>query len=237
MPGHKHNSSAATQNQGNTLGDRSCVRQSKLYRMYESGNSVKSILGTSNLCWNTEQKEGAYQGQQIYDHIKAGLSQSDRYDPKYEAHDMKSKINSSLQRSALSNIARSNKLDNDDYRDEDDYSYGRGAQSNFHKQSSVVSKFRSEVDRSRSAMDSLPYPMNNKMNGDSKGGSGGGYGYGETSSSAYGSGSLSKKTHMRNKSLDGRGGDRDNADIYSNSHNNNSNSYAAKMRNKPTDLW
>eukprot|EP01035_Chromulina_nebulosa_P024171 gene24171-31417_t len=124
MPGHKHNSSAATQNQGNTLGDRSCVRQSKLYRMYESGNSVKSILGTSNLCWNTDQKEGAYQGQQIYDHIKAGLSQSDRYDPKYEAHDMKSKLNSSFQRSALSNIARSsNKLlqENDDYRDDDDY--------------------------------------------------------------------------------------------------------------------
>ena len=36
---------------------------------------------------------------------------------------MKSKINSSLQRSALSNIARSNKLDNDDCRDEDDYRY------------------------------------------------------------------------------------------------------------------
>ena len=33
MSGHKHNSSAMTQNQGNTLGDRSCVRQSKLYRM------------------------------------------------------------------------------------------------------------------------------------------------------------------------------------------------------------
>ena len=93
-------------------------------------------------------------------------------------------------------------------------------------------KFRSEVEKTRSTMDSLPYPMN-KMNGESKGGDGGGggYGYGETSSSAYGSGSLSKKTLMRNRSLDGRG---DNADMYS---NNNSNSYASKMRNKPTDLW
>ncbi len=68
MGGHSHNPTAGTQNQGNSLGDRSCVRQSKLYRMYESGNDVKSILGTSHLCWDSNQKQGAYQGQQVYDH-------------------------------------------------------------------------------------------------------------------------------------------------------------------------
>jgi hypothetical protein len=70
MPGHKHDSSAGTQNQGNTLGDRSCVRQSKLYRMRESGNDIKSILGTPHLCWDTRQKQGAYEGQAVYDHTK-----------------------------------------------------------------------------------------------------------------------------------------------------------------------
>lgn len=66
--GHKHDPLANTQNQGNTLGDRSCVRQSKLYRKYESGNDVKSILGSDNLCWDTEKLQGAYKGQRAYDH-------------------------------------------------------------------------------------------------------------------------------------------------------------------------
>ena len=83
---HLHNSSAGTQNQGNTLGDRSCVRQSKLYRKYESGNDVKGILGTSHLAWDTNQKEGAYQGQQVYDHEldNQGVGvYNPRYDDKY----------------------------------------------------------------------------------------------------------------------------------------------------------
>lgn len=62
--------SGGTQNQGNVLGDRSCVRQSKLYRQYESGNSMKAIFGHDHLAWNTEQKEGAYAGQSLYDHNK-----------------------------------------------------------------------------------------------------------------------------------------------------------------------
>jgi len=67
MPGHRHNPNASTQNQGNALGDRSSVRQSKLYRKYESGNDVKSLLGTSNLCWDPSQTQGAYNGQKAYD--------------------------------------------------------------------------------------------------------------------------------------------------------------------------
>jgi hypothetical protein len=58
MSGHRHNPSAATQNQGNSIGDRSSVRQSRLYRVHESGNSMKSILGTAHLGWDTNAQEG-----------------------------------------------------------------------------------------------------------------------------------------------------------------------------------
>jgi hypothetical protein len=70
MSGHRHNPSAATQNQGNSLGDRACVRQSKLYRVHESGNDVKALLGTAHLCWDTNQKQGAYAGHKVYDHTE-----------------------------------------------------------------------------------------------------------------------------------------------------------------------
>ena len=61
MSGHHHDVREANQNLGNSLGARSCVKQTKFFRMYESGNAVKGILGTSNLCWDTTQKQGAYQ--------------------------------------------------------------------------------------------------------------------------------------------------------------------------------
>eukprot|EP00930_Biecheleria_cincta_P040422 TRINITY_DN27700_c0_g1_i1.p1 TRINITY_DN27700_c0_g1~~TRINITY_DN27700_c0_g1_i1.p1 ORF type:complete len:311 (+),score=55.15 TRINITY_DN27700_c0_g1_i1:23-934(+) len=41
---------------------RSTVRQSKLFRMYESGNAAKAILGQDSLQWNVNLKEGAYHG-------------------------------------------------------------------------------------------------------------------------------------------------------------------------------
>lgn len=82
MPGHSHNSSAETQNQGNTLGDRSCVRQSKLYRMYESGNNVKDIMGTSNLVWDVNEKSGAYSGQKVFDH-NTDYNQKSNYNNNY----------------------------------------------------------------------------------------------------------------------------------------------------------
>ena len=70
MGGH-WNDGLGTQNQGNHIGDRSCVRQSKLYRRYESGNAVKELLGTGHLRWDENRKQGAYQGQRVYDHNKA----------------------------------------------------------------------------------------------------------------------------------------------------------------------
>ena len=46
---HYHNPTALTQNQGNSLGTRSCVRQSKFYRQYESGNQLKELFGQNHL--------------------------------------------------------------------------------------------------------------------------------------------------------------------------------------------
>eukprot|EP00428_Durinskia_dybowskii_P065743 CAMPEP_0170374936 /NCGR_PEP_ID=MMETSP0117_2-20130122/10883_1 /TAXON_ID=400756 /ORGANISM="Durinskia baltica, Strain CSIRO CS-38" /LENGTH=340 /DNA_ID=CAMNT_0010629957 /DNA_START=59 /DNA_END=1081 /DNA_ORIENTATION=+ len=99
MSGHHHNSNAGTQNQGNSIGDRACVRQSKLYRTHESGNDVKCILGTSNLCWDTDRQEGAYKGQKVFDHMQPNAVSNEYRRPSNEdlrgrANDMKSNINS-----------------------------------------------------------------------------------------------------------------------------------------------
>jgi hypothetical protein len=57
-----------TQNQGNVLGDRPCVRQSKLYRHHDGGNSMKELLGQDALKWDTTRTQGAYEGGRVYDH-------------------------------------------------------------------------------------------------------------------------------------------------------------------------
>ena len=51
---HIHSSTAETQNQGNSLGERACIRQSKLFRTHESGNTMKCLLGCNNLAWKTD---------------------------------------------------------------------------------------------------------------------------------------------------------------------------------------
>ena len=89
--GHHHNSNAGTQNQGNSLGDRACVRQSKLYRQHESGNDVKSILGTDHLRWDTEHQEGAYKGQKVFDHNKPNNVSNET---RARSSEMKANINS-----------------------------------------------------------------------------------------------------------------------------------------------
>ena len=65
---HIHSSTAETQNQGNSLGERACIRQSKLFRTHESGNTMKGLLGCNNLAWKTDVTEGAYAGRSTYDH-------------------------------------------------------------------------------------------------------------------------------------------------------------------------
>ena len=56
-----------TQNQGNILGDRPCVRQSKLYREHVGGNAMKDLMGQGSLKWDTNNCQGAYTGQQAHD--------------------------------------------------------------------------------------------------------------------------------------------------------------------------
>ncbi|CCW71381.1 unnamed protein product [Phytomonas sp. Hart1] len=57
-----------TQNIGNLLGSRPCVRQSRLYREGCSGNAMKDILGQGELKWDTTRTQGCYQGGHVYDH-------------------------------------------------------------------------------------------------------------------------------------------------------------------------
>jgi hypothetical protein len=64
---HRHISGYGSQNTGNTLGNRSCIRQSRTFRRLESGNAMKGILGHGNLSWDYSRKEGAYRGQAVYD--------------------------------------------------------------------------------------------------------------------------------------------------------------------------
>lgn len=41
---HRHDPSASSQNSGNSLGSRPCVRQSERFKSYESGNSMKALI-------------------------------------------------------------------------------------------------------------------------------------------------------------------------------------------------
>jgi hypothetical protein len=61
-----HSSASSSQNVGNVIGTKSTIRQSKLFRIYESGNNVKGILGHNNLVWDIHKKQGAYRGS-VYD--------------------------------------------------------------------------------------------------------------------------------------------------------------------------
>mmetsp|Transcript_9552 Transcript_9552/g.14377 ORF Transcript_9552/g.14377 Transcript_9552/m.14377 type:complete len:452 (-) Transcript_9552:98-1453(-) len=70
---HNRGISGGTQNTGNVIGTRSTVRQSKLFRMYESGNDVKSLLGQESLVWDTTKKQGAYSGPVFDAHAYVGI--------------------------------------------------------------------------------------------------------------------------------------------------------------------
>ncbi|CAL1151255.1 unnamed protein product [Cladocopium goreaui] len=93
MSGHRHDAMQANQNLGNSLGARSAVRQTKFFRMYESGNTMKALLGTPNLAWDTNKKQGAYHGHPIEDpytgapvrHSTGGLGRTEKTAPKVTA--------------------------------------------------------------------------------------------------------------------------------------------------------
>ncbi|KEG08605.1 hypothetical protein DQ04_06821010 [Trypanosoma grayi] len=72
MRGHQHlGDPSLTQNQGNTLGDRPCVRQSRLYREHVGGNAMKELMGQDGLKWDTTQTQGVYAGGKAFDHNNA----------------------------------------------------------------------------------------------------------------------------------------------------------------------
>ena len=52
---------------GNRLGQRPVVRQSKFYREGNAGNAMKGLLGQDSLAWDTEKNEGVFAGQALYD--------------------------------------------------------------------------------------------------------------------------------------------------------------------------
>ncbi|RYY87901.1 hypothetical protein EON63_03295 [archaeon] len=53
------------------LGERPVVRQSRLYRQHEGGNSMKALLGADNLAWEADKQQGVFQGRPVYDHNTA----------------------------------------------------------------------------------------------------------------------------------------------------------------------
>lgn len=65
--GHANFSEGGTQNQNNKLGGRPAVRQSKIYRTNESGNTMKGLFGQDHLAWDTHQQQGAYAGFGVHD--------------------------------------------------------------------------------------------------------------------------------------------------------------------------
>lgn len=81
---------------GNRLGERPVVRQSKIYRQNESGNSMKAALGHDDLKWETDHLQGVFAGQGVYDAESnatctvAKSDQAHRAPPKQKSHLSKS---------------------------------------------------------------------------------------------------------------------------------------------------
>ena len=51
----------------NKLAARPVVRQSKIYRNNESGNAMKGIFGQDHLAWDTNNQQGVFEGQGVFD--------------------------------------------------------------------------------------------------------------------------------------------------------------------------
>ena len=73
MSGHQHlGGPGMTQNQGNIIGDRPCVRQSRNYREHLGGNAMKELMGQDQLKWDTTRTQGAYEGGNVFDPDRDG---------------------------------------------------------------------------------------------------------------------------------------------------------------------
>ena len=88
-----HRPNASIEN-GNTLGQRPVVRQSKLYRQNESGNAMKAALGYDDTIWDTEALEGVFSGQGVYDaeHERiVGIGSRSHRGPQQQRHPARSR--------------------------------------------------------------------------------------------------------------------------------------------------
>lgn len=84
LVGMQHIPGASTEN-GNVLGTRPVVRQSRLYREKESGNAMKAAMGHDSLQWDTEALQGVFQGQHVYD-AETDAVHSRRHAPPASTH-------------------------------------------------------------------------------------------------------------------------------------------------------
>ena len=76
------NSTSGSQNIGNIIGTKSTIQQSKFFRMYESGNAMKSILGNVTLSWDVNKKQGAYSGKVFDDNNQLSSQLSNKINSK-----------------------------------------------------------------------------------------------------------------------------------------------------------
>ena len=51
------------------------MRQSKIYRTNESGNAMKSLFGQDHLSWKTDEQQGVFEGNGVYDAATAASTQ------------------------------------------------------------------------------------------------------------------------------------------------------------------
>ena len=84
MPPVMRGSPSTSIENGNRLGARPVVRQSKFYREGNSGNAVKDLLGQANLAWDMENQEGAFKGQAIYDGREQGYRGTGQAPPAFQ---------------------------------------------------------------------------------------------------------------------------------------------------------
>lgn len=83
------------QNLNNMLTKRPSVRQSRLFREKESGNTMKNLLGQSHLNWDVTKTQGAFNSP-VYDHNKPS------------GYDKLAKVNRKIQKSAIVGIEDQN---------------------------------------------------------------------------------------------------------------------------------
>jgi hypothetical protein len=136
-----------------------------LYRTHESGNDVKSILGTSNLCWKTDELEGAYRGQKVFDHNQPNTVTNEM---RQRSREMRDDVNTSYK------TAKDNMTSNyvSDWSTEST-SYKQGSGKNYTQPTSLrnATGRSTNINDENVALRPMEYANNYSNNGGSKGNS------------------------------------------------------------------